>query len=81
MNNVFIIGLSQGEREYEVNGVKYTVASRFLNVEEKTNISDRFKRCITNDFAPLTMDLKSNKIADEYVCSGCVAPSGARKED
>ena len=71
MNNVFIIGLSQGEREYEINGVKYTVASRFLNVEEKTNISDRFKRCITNDFAPLTVTNNNDKIADEYVCSGC----------
>ena len=71
MNNIFIIGLSQGECEYEINGVKYTVASRFSNGKDKTNINDRFKRCITNDFAPLTVTNNNDKIADEYVCSGC----------
>ena len=50
------------------------------NNKENT-IKSRFSRTITNDFIDLTDDLKKYKMAEEYVCSGCIASDDARKED
>ena len=77
----WICGLSQGEQKYKINGVTYSVASRFESPQSKNTIKSRFSRTITNDFIDLTDDLKIYKMADEYVCSGCIASYDARKED
>ncbi|HZJ77995.1 MAG TPA: hypothetical protein VFD52_04255 [Clostridia bacterium] len=71
----WICGLSQGEQKYKINGVTYTVASRFESPQSENTIKSRFSRTITNDFIDLTDDLKIYKMADEYVCSA------AGKED
>jgi len=65
----WICGLSQGERNYKINGVIYTVASRFESLQSENTIKSRFSRTITNDFIDLTDVLKKYKMVDEYVCS------------
>lgn len=65
----WICGLSQGDRKYKINGVTYTVDSRFEPPQSENTIKSRFSRTITNDFIDLTDYLKKCKMADEYVCS------------
>jgi len=65
----WICGLSQGERKYKINGVTYTIASRFESPQSVNTIRSRLSRAITNDFIDLTGNLQKCKMADEYVCS------------
>ena len=79
--NAWICGLAQGKSEYKFNNVNFIVESRFDPFDSDTTIKDRFGRAITSDFIPLTDILGCSKIAEEYVCSGCVASDDAGKED
>lgn len=77
----WIVGIGCGDRQYKIGGVTYTVSSRFESTHSENKINDRIKRTIVSDFAPLTLIESRNKMADEYVCSGCIASDDARRED
>jgi hypothetical protein len=79
--DTWICGLAQGKREYKIGNVNFIVESRFEPFDSNTTIKDRFGRTITSDFIPLTGKFKSCKMAEEYVCSGCIASNDAREED
>ena len=66
-----------GEQEYTVNGVRYVVASSFQSnkVPTSTTIHDRFKRIVSGDTVPVSVESTDDTMAAEYVCST------ARKED
>ena len=76
-----IVGIGCGERQYKINNVTYTVSSRFEPFESKSNIKDRLERTIVSDLVSLTILPQEDKMADEYVCSGCIASDDAREED
>ena len=60
-----IYGLNDGTREYEVNGVKYLVDSRFENHNESKNtLVTRMTEIITR----LTDIIIDSTMAKEYVC-------------
>ena len=60
-----------GEQEYAVNGVRYIVGSSFQSskVPTSTTIQDRFKRIVSGDTVPLSVESTDDTIAAEYVCS------------
>ena len=60
-----------GEQEYTVNGVRYVVASSFQSnkVPTSTTIHDRFKRIVSGDTVPLSVETTDDTMAAEYVCS------------
>ena len=60
-----------GEQEYTVNGVPYVVASSFQSnkVPTSTTIHDRFKRIVSGDTVPLSVESTDDTMAAEYVCS------------
>lgn len=60
-----------GEQEYTVNGVRYVVASSFQSnkVPTSTTIHDRFKRIVSGDTVPLSVESTDDTMAAEYVCS------------
>ena len=60
-----------GEQEYTVNGVHYIVGSSFQSskVPTSTTIHDRFKRIISGDTVPLSVESMDDTMAAEYVCS------------
>ena len=60
-----------GEQEYTVNGVRYVVASSFQSnkVPTSTTIHDRFKRIVSGDTVPLSVESMDDTMAAEYVCS------------
>ena len=60
-----------GEQEYTVNGVRYIVGSSFQSckVPTSTTIHDRFKRIVSSNTVPLSIEASDDKMAAEYVCS------------
>ena len=60
-----------GEQEYTVNGVRYIVGSSFQSskVPTSTTINDRFKRIVSGDTVPLSVESMDDTMAAEYVCS------------
>ena len=60
-----------GEREYTVNGVRYIVGASFQSskVPTSTTIYDRFKRIVSGDTIPLSVEDTDDTMAAEYVCS------------
>ena len=66
-----------GEQEYMVNGVRYIVGSCFQSSKTPTSatIQDRFKRIVSGNSVPLSVESTDDTMAAEYVCSA------AGKED
>ena len=60
-----------GEQEYTVNGVHYIVGSCFQSskVPSSNTIHDRFKRIVSGDIVPLSLESVDDTMAAEYVCS------------
>ena len=59
------------EQEYTVNGVRYVVGSCFQSSKVPTNttIHDRFKRIVSGNSVPLSVERTDDTMAVEYVCS------------
>ena len=60
-----------GEQEYTVNGVRYIVGSCFqtTKIVDNLSIADRFKRIVTSDVIPLSVENTDATMESEYVCS------------
>ena len=71
-NNIAIIDpISCGANEYVVNGVRYTVESRFVPYDIKnkqTTFHDKIKRIIRSDFIPLTVNTDEDILESNNVC-------------
>ena len=71
-NDRFIIGLSGGHRQYQINGVNYVVDGRFAKPkrdgEDKT-LADKVEDFVASDFADLTPDEEEPKIKPKPVRS------------
>lgn len=71
-NNIAIIkSVSCGANEYTINGVRYTVESRFVPYDIKskqTTFHDKIKRIIRSDFIPLTVNTDEDILESNNVC-------------
>ena len=71
-NNIAIIkSVSSGANEYVINGVRYTVESRFVPYDIKnkqTTFHDKIKRIIRSDFIPLTVNTDEDILETDNVC-------------
>ena len=71
-NNIAIIeSVSCGANEYVVNGVRYTVESRFVPYEIKNKqptFHDKIKRIIRSDFIPLKVNTDEDILETDNVC-------------
>ena len=71
-NNIAIIkSVSSGANEYTINGVRYTVESRFVPYEIKSKqptFHDKIKRIIRSDFIPLTVNTDEDILETDNVC-------------
>ena len=71
-NNIAIIkSVSSGANEYTINGVRYTVESRFVPYDIKnkqTTFHDKIKRIIRSDFIPLTVNTDEDILESNNVC-------------
>lgn len=70
--NISIIDpISSGANEYVVNGVRYTVESRFVPYDIKSKqatFHDKIKRIIRSDFIPLTVNTDEDILETNNVC-------------
>ena len=71
-NNIAIIkSVSCGASEYTINGVRYTVESRFVPYDIKNKqatFHDKIKRIIRSDFIPLTVNTDEDILETDNVC-------------
>ena len=71
-NNIAIIkSVSSGANEYTINGVRYTVESRFVPYDIKNKqatFHDKIKRIIRSDFIPLTVNTDEDILETDNVC-------------
>ena len=71
-NNIAIIkSVSSGANEYTINGVRYTVESRFVPYDIKSKqatFHDKIKRIIRSDFIPLTVNTDDDILETDNVC-------------
>lgn len=71
-NNIAIIkSVSCGTNEYTINGVRYTVESRFVPYDIKNKqatFHDKIKRIIRSDFIPLTVNTDEDILETNNVC-------------
>lgn len=71
-NNIAIIkSVSCGANEYTINGVRYTVESRFVPYDIKNKqatFHDKIKRIIRSDFIPLTVNTDEDILETDNVC-------------
>lgn len=65
------------ERSYQVNGITYIVAPKYLD-EGEQNVKTRFERIIKNNLTHLTDDADGDTIKAEYVSAA--NPISDRKE-
>ena len=71
-----IAGLGEKPREYHINGVRYTVETRFEDCRKSTvTLSDRIGKHIGSGLTDLTAGGTTDNIEADYVCSA------AGKED
>ncbi len=72
-SNCFIVGIGCGEHSYTINGVKYTVSSRFAPTriagKRELTLSDKLQSFIGSGFAKLTIPGQTDRMGDEYACS------------
>ena len=75
----FIVGIGHDEQEYTVNGVRYTVASRYVPVDyhrdDQQTLSQCLRHYIGSDFADLSAFTEEAMLMGEDACSA------AGKED
>ncbi len=71
----WIIGVIQAEHSYHLNGVNYTVQSRFEPPKEGRSVRSAFQKMISGDMVDLMNLAEDDKLSYEYVCSA------AGKED
>ena len=71
MKNYIMLADKFGEQEYTVNGVRYIVGSCFqtTKIADNPSIADRFKRIVTSDVVPLSVENTDATMESEYVCS------------
>ena len=75
----FIVGIGHDEQEYTVNGVRYTVASRYVPVDYHRDDNQTLSHClrhyIGSDLADLSVFTEEGMLKGEDACSA------AGKED
>jgi hypothetical protein len=65
----WIIGVIQGNHEYRINGVTYTVGSKFEPPREGRPVQRAIEHMISCDMIDLMEQADDGKIHSEYVCS------------
>ena len=82
-----MVWFGKRETEYELNGVRYLVSSRFMPIEvyalKDDTLSDRIKHHINSGFADLTALAGQDMLMDEkaYLAAGKEVCNAARKTE
>ncbi len=63
-----ILMLSEDEKEYIINGIKYFVSSRYLTDKKSDTFENKIEKYIGSDFTHLSPTINNDTMNKEYIC-------------
>lgn len=63
-----ILMLSEDEKEYIINGIKYFVSSRYLTDKKSDTFENKIEKYLGSDFTHLSPATNNDRINNEYIC-------------
>ena len=63
-----LLMLSEDEKEYIINGIKYFVSSRYLTDKKSDTFENKIEKYIGSDFTHLSPATNNDRINNEYIC-------------
>ena len=63
-----ILMLSENEKEYVINGIKYFVSSRYSTDKKGDTFENKFEKYLGSDFTHLSPATNNDRINNEYIC-------------
>ena len=63
-----LLMLSEDEKEYIINGIKYFVSSRYLTDKKGDTFENKIEKYIGSDFTHLSPTINNDTINKEYIC-------------
>ena len=63
-----LLMLSEDEKEYIINGIKYFVSSRYSTDKKGDTFENKFEKYLGSDFTHLSPATNNDRINNEYIC-------------
>ena len=63
-----ILMLSEDEKEYVINGIKYFVSHRYLTDKKGDTFENKIEKYLGSDFTHLSPATNNDRINNEYMC-------------
>ena len=63
-----LLMLSEDEKEYIINGIKYFVSSRYLTDKKSDTFENKIEKYLGSDFTHLSPATNNDRINNEYIC-------------
>ena len=63
-----LLMLSEDEKEYIINGIKYFVSSCYLTDKKSDTFENKIEKYIGSDFTHLSPAINNDIINNEYIC-------------
>ena len=63
-----LLMLSEDEKEYIINGIKYFVSSRYLTDKKGDTFEKKIEKYFGSDFTHLSPATNNDRINNEYIC-------------
>lgn len=63
-----LLMLSEDEKEYIINGIKYFVSPRYLADKKGDTFENKIEKYIGSDFTHLSPATNNDRINNEYIC-------------
>ena len=63
-----VLMLSEDEKEYIINGIKYFLSPRYLADKKGDTFENKIEKYIGSDFTHLSPATNNDRINNEYIC-------------
>ena len=63
-----LLMLTEDEKEYIINGIKYFVSSRYLTDKKGDTFENKIEKYIGSDFTHLSPTINNDTMNKEYIC-------------
>ena len=63
-----LLMLSEDEKEYIINGIRYFVSARYLTDKKSDTFEKKIEKYIGSDFTHLSPATNNDRINNEYIC-------------
>ena len=63
-----LLMLSEDEKEYIINGIRYFVSARYLTDKKSDTFENKIEKYIGSDFTHLSPATNNDRMNNEYMC-------------